>query len=75
LHGQAGEAFAMNPLAVAALPPLAAWAAVVLVRLWQGRPLPRGPRWLYVAILLILALYTVARNLPGSPLWPGAMRF
>lgn len=75
LHGQVGAAFAMNPLLVAALPLLAGWAAAVLVRLWQGRPIPRGPRWLYVAILVILALYTVARNLPGSPLWPGAMVF
>lgn len=74
LHGDVWGAFAMNPLLMAALPALAVGGLWGLICLWQGRPWGRRlPRWLPWAVVLILVVYTVARNLPGSPLWPGAL--
>lgn len=55
-----------NPLVVIALP-LVLWAWVRWVRrAWTGRPVPlRLPHWYGWALLGVLGLFLVLRNLPG----------
>lgn len=59
LHGKLHEAFSLNPLVVVALP-LGALAFVLL----RSRD---APRWMGWAVVGCIALFTVARNLPWSP--------
>ena len=70
LHGRVGEAFALNPLLVLALPLAAYFAARFLVEKFLGRKLPqpfRGMIWLWLA-LGVVVVFGVVRNLPW---WPG----
>jgi hypothetical protein len=67
LHGRLWAGFRMNPLAVAAAPFLFAVLGAALLRLWQGKPLPRLPRWVPWAALAVIVAFTVARNLPWMP--------
>lgn len=65
--GQFYQGFRMNPLGVLSAPFLI-WALfVVLYRLIMDRPLPNIPTWAPWAILAVIVLYTVARNLPWEP--------
>ncbi len=78
-HGQVWVAFCYNPLLVCALPGLLAWYAATLRAHWSGtRPpaqpdIPAAAVW---ALLGLVLLYFVARNLPWVPycyLAPGAL--
>ena len=72
LSGHVMGAAGYNLLFTIAVPFLAyAWVAWALQRL-RGRPvlpLLRLPRWSTPAILVVLGVFMVARNIPG---WPGA---
>jgi len=65
VHGHIELAFAQNPLAFAALPFVIGWMV-------QSLPLqrwPRGnisPRWSY-ALIAIIVIFTVLRNIPTWP--------
>lgn len=72
-EGDVAAAADMNPLALLLLPALAAfWAAWAWRRATgrsRGAPLPAWPAWV---LLLALAVFTVARNVPvGVWLAPG----
>lgn len=65
-HGDLGTALQRNPAVLLALVvTLVLWVRAVLLA-WQGRvrPLP-WPRWLQVALPVLVAAYWVARNVPG----------
>jgi len=69
LHGCVLAALDLNPLLILALPVLA-WIGVPRWVAWlRGRPRPRrriGIAWV-LAIITVVLLYTIARNIP---LWP-----
>ena len=65
LHGDFAAAFVDNAFVLIGLPLLLAW---VLVRLRRGRPVLTMPA--YLVIIGAVAVWTVARNLPGFPLVP-----
>jgi hypothetical protein len=69
LHGDVAQAAAYNGLFVLCLPLLLLWAALAGVRAWRSQPPPT--RWLHgwpaFAIVLLLLLFAVLRNLPFSP--------
>jgi hypothetical protein len=67
MNGQLYQGFRMNPLAVLSLPVLIWVALLILYRLVMDKPLPSMPSWLPWAILAVIVLYTVARNLPWEP--------
>lgn len=67
LNGHFYAGFRMNPLAVVSLPFLLAALAVILLRLWRGRPVPSLPLWLPWVALAVIVLFMVARNLPWEP--------
>ena len=78
LNGKLTTAFAMNPLAVTALPFLCYGLASDVWRQIRGRYLPGifipGP-WIWAMVVAIVA-FGVARNIPAYPfnlLAPGAM--
>lgn len=58
LHGQIAGAFRMNPLLLLSLPVI---AAAYLRRLWTYQT------WLPWAIVVVVVLYGVARNIPAWP--------
>jgi hypothetical protein len=72
-HGHAAQAASSNLLLVLALP----FAAVFFVRwtygAWTGRDVravPALPRSVTTTLLVLVVVFTVARNLPGSWLAP-----
>jgi hypothetical protein len=67
LHGHLYAAFRMNPLAVAALPFLLVFIGIMIYRTYRGRSMPNLPSWAPWAALVVIVVYTVARNLPWAP--------
>ena len=71
LHGRPAEAVAHNVLALPALGWLAWWwlsqVAAARGSTLAGPPASRRFCW---TLLAVLALFTIARNIPGSPLAP-----
>jgi hypothetical protein len=67
LNGHVWAALRMNPLAVLALPSLLFMLALVFFRLWRKKPLPKMPSWVPWALIAVIVLYTVARNLSWAP--------
>jgi hypothetical protein len=64
--GDVREALARNPLAVLAVPALAAWWVAWLVRSLRARPRRWvAPAWSIWALLAVVLAFWVARNLPG----------
>jgi len=58
LHGDVAGAMAMNALMVLSLPVLGAF----LVRpAWTRKP------WIAYAVLIVIIVYWIARNIPGAP--------
>ena len=78
LHGDLYAAFAMNPLAILALPFLVYGSVSYLSLQVRGRYLPRvfiPGRWIW-ALGVLIVLYAVARNIPTYPfnlLAPGGL--
>ena len=72
LHGRVGAALALNPLLPLYLAALG-WVFLAQLRLALGRPPLAGPRlasgWIWALLALVLVFW-VARNLPGWPLGP-----
>jgi hypothetical protein len=72
-HGHLAAAASSNLLLVALIPVLGLlWARWTLVS-WQGYDahlVPRVPRTLTIGLLVLVAAFVVARNLPGSWLAP-----
>ena len=71
LHGRLWEAFRMNPLMVALLPLVAVGMGLEIAG-WvrgAGRPTPRLRlgMWGTIALLVVLILFMVLRNLPWWP--------
>jgi hypothetical protein len=67
MQGQFYQGFRMNPLAVLSAPFLL-WALLLtLYRLIMGKSMPNIPSWAPWAILAVILVYTVARNLPWEP--------
>ncbi len=70
LHGNIGQALQHNALLVVVLP----FMAYMLVR-WSmqqfGHELPDIPsrRWLTVSLGIFLVVFTVVRNIPGTPMY------
>jgi len=70
LHGNVGQALHHNALLVVVLP----FLAYLLVR-WSmrqfGHELPDIPsrRWLTVSLGIFLVVFTVVRNIPGTPMY------
>jgi len=72
LTGHVGAAVGSNALLLPALVWLAwAWLSAARVGIggWRVSPAPTSARFCYV-LLAVLAVFTIARNLPGSPLAP-----
>lgn len=67
LHGHIYAALRMNPLAVVLLPVLLVYVGWCFIRTWQGRLLPHLPTWVPWAAMVVVIVYTVARNLPWPP--------
>lgn len=68
-HGHIGEALGHNALFVLSVPYLLAFWGTWMAR-DLGHPAPnlRLPRTALVAVVMVLAAFTVARNLPWEPL-------
>lgn len=69
LHGRPAAAFSLNPLMVLALPFVLYWlGAQVLWFCFQKKlPMPFIPaRWIW-ALLILIILYGIARNIPAWP--------
>lgn len=64
LHGDLAGAWDMNPLAVVAVPLLVGAWVWWLARAWRGRPVPTPSGRAVAALGVVLAAFTVARNLP-----------
>lgn len=65
LHGDVLAAVGLNALLLPAL----LWIAMWWVAPWTGRPAPSSRIGIYIGGAVVLA-FTVARNIPGSPLAP-----
>lgn len=66
LHGEIREAFRMNALYVAALPVLFyAWFVAGQHAFGARHPLPLFGRWSIPAVLIVIAVFTVLRNVFG----------
>jgi hypothetical protein len=59
-----GQAVHDNALLVAALPVLAAYWLIASRAQRAGRPRPAVPRWVAVAVVVLVVAFTVARNVP-----------
>lgn len=70
VHGDVAQAFAYNPLLIAALPFIALGLFAMAFRIWTGRrlPLPRLPAWAIYALLCVIVLFGVLRNIDVYPL-------
>ena len=69
LHGHVAAAFDLNPLAVVLLPLAAVGVARELWRATRGHPAPTPhlPAWSLWALVAVVVLFGVARNLPWAP--------
>lgn len=67
LNGRFYQGFRMNPLAISSSPFLLGLLGVTFYRLYKKKPLPRIPLWFPWAVVAVVVLYTVARNLPWEP--------
>lgn len=66
-HGDVVAALGRNPLTVLAAPALVAWWVAWAVRSWRGRPRRHlAPAWAVWALLVVVLLFTVVRNLPAG---------
>ncbi len=81
MEGNIGAALDQNLLAVLILPFVALWIGAVIVRRWrsdQGAPI-RSARFLTVqrtatiALIVVIALFTVVRNIPGIGFLPSGL--
>ena len=67
VHGDLGAALARNPLVVLTVPALVVWWVVWLVRAVRHRPQRwAAPAWSIWALLAVVLVFAVARNLPGA---------
>jgi hypothetical protein len=67
LHGEFTQAFHDNALAIpAVIIGFAVWLNWMICR-WRGRPAPARPTWVSPAIIVVLIVWTVIRNLPWAP--------
>jgi hypothetical protein len=67
LHGDLTAALHDNALAIpAVIIGFAAWLNWT-IRRWRGKPEPARPAWLSPAIIVVLIVWTVVRNLPWAP--------
>jgi hypothetical protein len=67
LHGDVSLALHDNTVAIAAvIVGFAAWLNWAVSQ-WRGRPAPGRPAWLSPAIIAVLAVWMVVRNLPWAP--------
>ena len=68
-HGDLSAALARNPLMVLTVPALTVWWATWLVRSVRRRPRRwAAPAWSIWALLAVVVVFAVARNLPGAEL-------
>jgi hypothetical protein len=66
-HGDVRDALARNPLTVLAVPVLVVWWVGWLTRVLRRRPRSwAAPGWTIWALLGVVLVFTVARNLPGA---------
>lgn len=70
LHGNIGQALQHNALLAVVLPVMA-YALVRWSMQQMGRDLPALPsrRWLSVSLGIFLVVFTVVRNIPGTPMY------
>jgi Protein of unknown function (DUF2752) len=68
-HGDLAGALARNPLLVLTVPALTVWWATWLVRSVRRRPRRwAAPAWSIWALLAVVLVFAVVRNLPGAEL-------
>lgn len=67
VNGRLYQALRMNPLAVLSAPFLLWFTVLTIYRAFLKRPMPRMPAWMPWAIIAVIIVYTVARNLPWAP--------
>lgn len=70
LHGNLSAAFALNPLMILAIPPLAYAAVSTSVRRLSGRQIPTvfiPAAWIW-GLLGVVILFWVLRNIPAYPM-------
>jgi hypothetical protein len=69
LNGRFVEALGYNPVATVLLPLLGVMTALELRRVWQGREpyVSRVAPWLAWGLVLLMAAFWVARNIPAYP--------
>jgi hypothetical protein len=66
-HGDVAAAMARNPLMVLTVPALLVWWATWLVRSMRRRPRRWvAPAWSIWALLAVVVMFAVVRNLPGG---------
>lgn len=71
LTGQVGEAIGHNLLLLPALVWLAWWWVAKVGAAWQRRvPGPPENRMFIIGLIIVLPVFMIARNLPGSSLAP-----
>jgi hypothetical protein len=69
VHGDLRSALARNPLMVITVPALALWWAAWLVRAVRQRSRRwAAPAWSIWALLVVVLVFAVARNVPGAEL-------
>ncbi len=74
LHGHLKEAFALNPLLILLAPVLGWFGAAQVWRATTGRELAhpfKHPAWIW-ALVIIVVVFGIARNLPIPPFHPGS---
>ena len=77
LHGNAIEAFDLNPLAMLMLPVLGLMVASSVASALQIRKIPRirAPGWAIWALPAVVITFWIARNLPfAATAWMGSFR-
>ena len=68
VRGDLAQAMAYNALLVVLLPVLAVATVALLFRVSTGRPLPRVPQWSIAALVGMIILFGVLRNVDVYPL-------
>jgi hypothetical protein len=69
MHGDLAAAWATNPLWVIVAPAVFAYWVFWLVSAAKGRPLKPWPRAVWIAALVVLFGFGIARNLPWFSAW------